>query len=169
MSLFTKPLLVTPYPDGKTWCLMEDFSYAIGSENSRNRVDVPKGFTTDFASIPSFLWFALPKWGKYGNAAVIHDYLYYDQSTTRLKADNIFLEAMMVLEVPVWQRFSLYTGVRIAGWWAWWLNSRKKDSGYSKIVKACPLKSVDQPGHWKTKLSELPTILRGKKTEEEAK
>jgi len=129
-------------------------------------VDVPTGFTTDFASVPCLLWIILPKWGKYGNAAVIHDYLYYDQSTTRLRADNVFLEAMIVLKVPVWQKFCLYTGVRIAGWWAWWLNSRKKDHGYRKIVKESPLKSVDQPGHWKTNLRELPTILQRKKKAE---
>ncbi len=163
MSLFTKPLVVTPYPDGKTWCLTAEFGFTISSENSGNTVVVPKGFTTDFASVPSLLWFVLPKWGKYGNAAVIHDYLYYDQSTTRCKADKIFLEGMIVLEVPFWQRFFLYTGVRIGGWWPWLLNSRKKDLGYRKTVKAGPLKSVDQPSHWQTDLSELPTILREKK------
>ena len=163
MSIFTKPLIVTPYPDGKTWRLTEEFDFAIGAENSGKTVDVPKGFATDFASVPSLLWFILPKWGKYGNAAVIHDYLYYDQSTSRFEADKIFLEGMIVLDVPLWQRFCLYTGVRIGGWWPWWMNARKKALGYRKTATAGPLKSVDQPGHWKTDLSELPAILQGKK------
>jgi len=159
MSLFTKPLVVTPYSDGKTWRLTEEFGYAIGSVNSDRTVDVPVGFSTDFASVPRLLWIVLPKWGKYGNAAVIHDFLYYDQSTTRLEADRIFVEAMMVLKVPFWQRYCLFTGVRIGGKWAWWVNSRKKDHGYRKIAGAGLLKSVDRPDHWKMKLSELPAIL----------
>lgn len=169
MSLFTKPLIVTPYSDGKTWCLTTEFGYAIGSENSGKTVDVPRGFSTDFASVPFFLWFILPKWGKYGNAAVIHDFLYYDQSISRHAADDIFAEAMTVLEVPFWKKFLLYAGVRLGGWWAWWLNSRKKDQGYIKVAEACPIKSVDRPGHWKTGLSELPTIIRGEKQTDKSK
>jgi hypothetical protein len=164
MSLFTKPLIVTPFSDGKTWRLTQDFGFAIGSEDSEKTVDVPAGFATDFASVPCILWIVLPKWGKYGNAAVIHDYLYYEQSTSRLTADNIFLEGMMVLDVPRWKRYCLYSGVRIGGWWAWWVNGRKKVSGYSKITSASPAKAVEQPLHWKTNFTELTEILQGKKT-----
>ena len=132
---------------------------------SGNTVDVPQGFETDFASVPFILWFILPKWGKYGNAAVIHDYLYDQQTNTRLTADDIFAEAMTVLNVPFWQRFCLYTGVRLFGWWAWWLNSRKKALGYVKTAKAGPLKLVDRPGCWKTGIRDLPKILRGEVVE----
>lgn len=163
MSIFTKPLVVTPFSDGKTWRLTKNFSYAIGSEDSGKTVDVPKGFSTDFASVPCLFWIFLPKWGKYGNAAVIHDYLYYDQSTSRTEADNIFLQAMIVLDVPVWQRYCLFTGVRVGGWWAWMVNAKKKALGYSKIVKKATAKSAEQPVNWKTTLSELPTIFEGKK------
>ena len=169
MSLFTKSLVVTPYSDGKTWRLTEEFGYAIGSEGSSNTINVPAGFTTDFASVPRLLWFFLPQWGKYGNAAVIHDYLYYIQTTSRTEADRIFLETMLVLDVPRWKRYCLYTGVRIGGWWSWLVNSRKKEQGYSKIVTAAPVKAVEQPGHWQTDLSELSTILQGKKSDDSPK
>ncbi len=163
MSLFTKALVVTPFPDGKTWRLKENFGYAIGSEDSGNTIDVPVGFATDFASVPRLLWFFLPKWGKYGNAAVIHDFLYFKQSTSREEADRIFLEAMLVLNVPKWQRYCLYTGVRIGGWWAWKVNAHKKEQGLSKIVAAGPVKAVEQPEHWKTEMNELEIVFQGKK------
>lgn len=37
---------------------------------------VPKGFVTDFASVPEILQGLIPPTGRYGKAAVIHDYLY---------------------------------------------------------------------------------------------
>ena len=67
-----------------------------------------------------------PRWGKYGNAAVIHDWMYWDQSRKRQEADQIFLEGMGVLEVPNWKRHIIYYAVRWFGWLAWSSNQRKK-------------------------------------------
>lgn len=39
-------------------------------------VTVPIHFKTDFASTPRFLWAFFPPYGKYTEAAVLHDYLY---------------------------------------------------------------------------------------------
>ncbi len=97
MSRFTESLVVTPLPDGKTWILLCDIGYAVGEEGSNDVVDVPIGFHTDFASVPRPLWAFLPRWGKYGNAAVIHDYLYWEQSRPRKESDSILLEGMEVL------------------------------------------------------------------------
>ena len=60
--------------DGRNWVIRKDFGYAVGSEDSGEVIDLPTGFVTDFASVPRPLWWLYPKWGKYGNAAVIHDY-----------------------------------------------------------------------------------------------
>jgi len=126
MSRFTEPLVVTPCPDGRTWILLCDFGYEIGQEGSNNVIDVPVGFYTDFASIPRLLWSFLPQWGKYGNAAVIHDFLYWDQSRSRKKADEILLEGMVILEVGFIKRYLIYWAVRLWGWWAWWENQSRK-------------------------------------------
>ena len=99
MSIFTNALLVSPLSDGKSWVIVGDFGYDIGEEGSSMKVEVKRGFVTDFASVPRMLWWVLPKWGVYGNAAVIHDWLYWDQQTTRKEADGILLEAMAVLHV----------------------------------------------------------------------
>jgi len=126
MSRFTEPLVVTPLPDGKTWIILNDFGYEIGEEDSGNIINVPIGTYTDFASIPRALWAVFPRWGKYGNAAVIHDWMYWDQSRSRKEADDIFLEGMEVLKVPKWKRRAIFSAVRTFGRMAWKSNQRKK-------------------------------------------
>ncbi len=65
---------------GKNWELVEDgFSYKPWKirdvENVDLNIEVPKGFVTDFASIPRALWVILHPTGRYGSAAIIHDYI----------------------------------------------------------------------------------------------
>jgi hypothetical protein len=149
MSRFTNILVVSPYPDGKTWYLRSDFGFYRDEEKGGDTITVPVGFSTDFASIPRPFWVILPKWGKYGNAAVIHDYLYYEQKLHRKTADNILLEGMIVLNVATWQRFVIYHAVRWFGSFAWYSNRKMKEAGYRKIAPSAPEKSVDMPTHWK--------------------
>lgn len=120
MSSFTKPLIVK-YLDGKRWELVEEFSYHVGIKSSPEIITVPKGFITDFASIPRLFWRVIGHPAeKYGKAAVIHDYLYSEQQTyTRKRSDEIFYEAMEVLKVPFWKRWAMYHSVRTWGWIPW--------------------------------------------------
>ncbi len=105
---------------------MEGFFYHVGEEGSDERIHVPMGFITDFASIPRIFWIIIGHpTGEYGKAAVIHDYLYYKQTTTRRYADRIFLEAMKVLEVSWWRRRAMWLAVRSFGWRPW--NRHKKN------------------------------------------
>ena len=90
------------------------------------RIDVEIGFHTDFASIPRPLWMFLPRWGKYGNAAVIHDYLYWEQTRPRKESDDILMEGMVVLNVGAIKRHLIYFAVRIGGWWRWRRNQSRK-------------------------------------------
>ena len=121
MSSFTTPLLLE-YLDGKNWKLHQAFEYHIGQYPAPidQIVTVPVGFITNFVSIPRPLWAILPPTGKYGKAAVIHDYLYAihcinGRHISRKEADLIFLEAMKVLGVPAWKRRAMYRAVRIFG------------------------------------------------------
>ncbi len=126
MSRFTESLVVTPLSDGKTWIILSDFGYEVGDEGSGDVINVPIGTYTDFASIPRLFWAILPRWGKYGHAAVVHDWLYWAQSRTRAESDDILLEAMGVLDVPAWERYAIYYAVRWFGWLAWLSNQRKR-------------------------------------------
>ncbi len=159
MSKFTNVLVVSPYPDGKTWYLRSEFGYDRGAKDSGNTTMVPIGFATDFASIPRPFWAILPKWGKYGNAAVIHDFLYFKQDLSRKEADDVLREAMGVLSVVPWQRCAIYHAVRWFGFIAWYANQQKKKAGYSKIAPAAPIKADDAPSHWKIGKREWIRIL----------
>ena len=119
MSRFTESLVVTPRPNGRTWIVLSDFGYEVGELGSGDIITVAIGFHTDFASIPRLLWVFLPRWGTYGNAAVIHDWLYWKQSRSRREADDIMLEAMDVSSVAAWKKYTIYWAVRLFGWWAW--------------------------------------------------
>ena len=134
MSRFTDSLVVSPLTDGRTWVIISPFGYDVGSEGSGDTINVETGFMTDFASIPRIFWMLLPRWGKYGNAAVIHDWLYWTQERTRLAADRIMLGGMKVLSVPGWQRWMIFHAVRWFGWAAWKRNQWDRKAGFDRVV-----------------------------------
>lgn len=101
---------------------------------------------TDFASVPRLLWVFLPCWGKYGNAAVIHDYLYWEQQRPRKEADGIFREAMGVLGVSPFKKWVMHLAVSVFGGFAWRGNTARRRQGPSRIAATMPVKSTDVPG-----------------------
>ena len=134
MSRFTQPLVVVPLSelrraagedvrrhDARSWVLYtDDFVYEVGAEGSGETVAVPRGFVTDFASVPRLLWFFVAPWGRHGPAAVLHDYGYWLQDPPdRRYWDHVFDEAMRVLEVHPWTRRLLFLAVRWFGGFAW--------------------------------------------------
>ena len=144
MSRFTEALVVSPLSDGNTWVVLKSFGYDVGEEGSGNTVEVKKGFVTDFASIPRLFWILLPRWGKYGNAAVIHDWLYWCQDRTRAEADRIMLEAMGVLFVPNWQKYAIYLFVRVFGLISWHRNHWERLAGFERVLQRTQIKSIDE-------------------------
>lgn len=125
MSSFTTPLIVKAL-ENRRWELVEPFDYRTELYAKTRYINVPKGFVTDFASIPQLFWSILPPWGDYGKAAVVHDWLYYIGTYTRREADLIFREAMKVLGVNWFVRGIMYNAVRWFGGGAW-----KKHRKYS--------------------------------------
>ena|SRR3990167_4563473 len=116
MKSFLTPLVVSPLPDGKTWRLISGFTYKNGKKGT---IVIPVGFETDFASTPWFIWWLFPPWGKYGKAAVLHDYLYKNKLSHRQWSDEMFFEAMVCCGTPVWKAKIIYYSVRLLGWKAW--------------------------------------------------
>ena len=99
----------------QTWRLEQEVAY-FDSKYIEDIV-VPKGFTCDGSSIPSFAW-QLVGHPLYGNSAIcgfLHDYLYRVR-VNRLKADQAFLEAHTDLGTSAWKRSVYYWAVRTFGW-----------------------------------------------------
>ena len=144
MSRFTDVLVVSPLADGKTWVILRDFGYDVGAEDSGDHIDVAIGFQTDFATISRLFWVILPKWGRYGNATVIHDWLYWLQTRPRREADAILLEAMGVLDVTPLVKVAMYWAVRLFGGLAWYRNQADKADGFDRVLRDVRLKSVVQ-------------------------
>ena len=110
---FHSPLQLE-YIDGRDWKVIRPLRYEV---RPGQNIRVPRGFVTDFASVPRFLWRLLPPTGVYGKAAVVHDYLYRTTMApySRADADLVFLEAMEELGVPWWKRTLMYDAVRLFG------------------------------------------------------
>ena len=144
MSRFTSALVVSPLADGKTWVLLETFGYDVGELGSGDSVEVAAGFCTDFASIPRIFWAVLPRWGKYGNAAVVHDWLYWKQRRSRRASDDIMLEAMGVLSVPVYQKYPIYWAVRAFGWIAWRRNQWDRQANLERVIPCKTLEATQE-------------------------
>ena len=125
-SQFTTPLRIEATNDEcKFWELFEKFSYDVGYLGSGDTITVPKGFITDFASIPKGVrWIIGGPLGRYGKAAVIHDYLFATQQRSLKETNQIFLEGMKVLGVSWIKRTTMYSMVVTFSWISW--NKAKK-------------------------------------------
>jgi len=118
MTSFTKPLIVR-HIDGILWEVMESFDYFL-KDDPDTVISVPVGFECDFASIPRIFWTLIGHpTGKYGKAAIIHDFIYRRHMFPRKKCDDIFLEAMEVLGVNKIKRHLMYYFVRTLGCIPW--------------------------------------------------
>lgn len=132
------PPVLKPFADNRDWVLMKDLDYRIGS--SSFVITVPKGFVTDFASIPEVFWSVdLSPNGRYSKGAIFHDYLYWMQGCTREQADNILDIAMKESNVPFVTRSGIYGGVRLGGASAWQKNATERTQGLPRIIPEASL------------------------------
>ena len=94
--------------------LTDDFYYC--APLSHEVIRVPKGFETDFASIPFAASAIVDPMGENMEAAVVHDYLYaVGESGQREHADTIFLDALAQHHVDPIRRKLMYEAVRAGG------------------------------------------------------
>lgn len=127
-----------PFADNRDWMLIENVLYQVGK--SSITIQVPKGFVTDFASIPQVLWsFGLSPNGPYSKAAIIHDYLYWTQLCSREQADNILMIAMKESEVSAFKRGLIWAGVRLGGSGAWKDDTAERAGGFPKVIPAADM------------------------------
>ena len=101
-------------------------------------VSVPKGFVTDFASIPPVFFSLLRPDGDYTYPAIIHDYLYWTQTGSREEADHIFRWAMQDFGINKAVAWVVYQAVRWGGGFAWEKNAKDKANGECRILQKFP-------------------------------
>ena len=127
MSKFTTPLNIDLLDQNK-WKLQKSFEYHVGCYPSKEIIVVPAGFITDFASVPRIFWNIFPPAGRYGKAAIIHDWCYQTAFQNRRRSDEIFLEGMKVLKVKKWKYKIIYYSVRLFGGIVWKSYRRKTNA-----------------------------------------
>jgi len=98
--------------DGHNFVLLEDYYY---ERLDGCQIPMPKGSTSDGASIPRALWVTLPPFGPYWRGAFLHDVLYRASSPDRAFCDETLLESMEYLGTPGFQAKIIYEGVSIGG------------------------------------------------------
>ena len=117
-----------------TWRLLAPLVYR--SAVLGTTVTVPTDFMSDGDSIPRWLplVYAILK-GVATAPAFLHDYLYqthqaHDLQITRGQGDAVLHEAAGadgpgIVPTSDWQRWLLWSGVRIGGGWAWYTGPRR--------------------------------------------
>jgi hypothetical protein len=107
--------------DKDYWRVLHSFTFTIDDNGEQAHVVIPAGYLTDGASVPRMFWWLLPPWGKYGQAAVVHDLLCERRQLIRggqtikierSHADWLFREAMKEAGVQWIKRTIMYAGVR---------------------------------------------------------
>lgn len=138
---------VTPFVDWDYYYLEGPLLWMPNEGQKFSTVAVPRGFVTDLASVPSALWSVYPKSGRYAYAAIVHDYLYWDQSRSREEADNVLVAAMEDAKVPQLTIFNFVSVLKAVGGFAWDRNAKAKASGEKRILAKFP---EDRLTSWET-------------------
>ena len=103
------------------WVVNKEFTCVLDTTKDQY-VIIPQGFLTDGASVPRMFWSFFPSWGKYGQAATVHDFLCEYliisdngrvRSITRKECDQFFLKLMIEMNVPKMKRLLMYWGVSL--------------------------------------------------------
>jgi hypothetical protein len=150
---------VRAFADGANWMLQSPLVYQVGS-NPAYVVIVPRGFITDFASVPQplrALRDLMPSTDRYGVPSLVHDYLYWRQDCTREQSDNIMEIALKEAGVSLIERKVVREGLRQFGQSAWDGNRRARESGLVRTVGA-PYDEIPLTGTWNEYREWLRTV-----------
>lgn len=127
LTIFLSPLRVEAIDDTH-WKLLDGLIYD-SEVPGVGRIIVPKGFTTDFASVPrlplAFLLFG----GRANLAATLHDWLYTRGIFPKRVADAVFYEAMRSTGIGWWTAWWMWIGVACTwgGYKAWRDHRRERN------------------------------------------
>ena len=111
--MFNSPLDIQPYPENGVLILTHDFQFSYkGVEYT-----IPRGFTSDGASVPPPFTMFFPRVSlKYLRSVIIHDYLLTNrQGNTRSWVDRVFHHALKEDTVGLIRRNLMVGAVRLYG------------------------------------------------------
>jgi len=110
--------LKTERLNNQLWVVLEDFKVDLGE----TIVSVPKGFVTNGASVPRiFWWLCAPMAGPFGEASVVHDYLYssFSDCQSRSFADKALYNIGRYRGANLVRAKAVYRAVRLFGQKFW--------------------------------------------------
>lgn len=121
---FLSELRLTNDPwNDEDWVLVADFLCECDGE----RINIRKGFHTDLASTPWLVRSFFPPYGRWDEAAVLHDYFYrIGGAASRAEADAAFLLGCLECGVPAWRSWCMYYAVRLFGGSSYKANSHAR-------------------------------------------
>ena len=107
--------IVVPIPRSGYWQLIEDVHITVDLAGRKISYFVPKGFITDFASIPRpFWWLVSPTDYSVLRASLLHDYLYRTgHRIGRKYADWLFYKKLIEDGTPKFKAKLMYWAVRL--------------------------------------------------------
>lgn len=104
--------MISLIPRSNKWEVEERYTTSVLG----NDIIIEKGFVTDLATVPRIIWWFIPPFGRYTEAAVVHDYLYLYSELPRAKCDEVFLALMLKNNTSYYTAKIMYLGVRWFGW-----------------------------------------------------
>jgi hypothetical protein len=137
---------VQPFADGIHWVLKGELVWVIGETNLR--IVVPSGFVMDFASVPPKLQSFVSPVGRHGRAAIVHDFLYWDQRCTRDQADNLMRAAMFESGVDAATAEGIYWAVSAGGAAAWTQNADERAKGWPRVIPGADVLDIPPDADW---------------------
>ena len=99
---------LTPQPP----VFMVAFPLTFVTTDGKHRIVVPAGFVTDLASIPRSLWWWQAPHQRTMAPAILHDFLYWDQTCSKDEADAVMYVAMREAGISRRQARLVYGGIR---------------------------------------------------------
>jgi hypothetical protein len=146
---FNAPLSVSRFLD-RTYYLNREMVWTPRTPIAKvEKIVVPKGFVTDFASIPRVFWAVLAPDDEYVMPAIVHDWLYWQQTLSRSESDTILRLAMEELKLDTWKIRAIYKAVSLFGGAAWEQNAKIKNDGQRRVLKFVPTDPAILWSDWK--------------------
>lgn len=115
MQILT-PLVVSPVADGIHWKLFQNFELM---DDKLGMVIVPKGFLTDFGSIPMLIRNIISPTGKGVWGFTVHDWFYGTQTIARQDADRLLLRILEFCGESTVESSIIFDALQLAGEIAW--------------------------------------------------